>query len=110
MKIRQIINNITENWSVKAACFVLAIFIYIFFQLSIQETKTFWRYENGEWIQLTSPPKETVVFINYANLPQPGQEKVLYITETQYEKHEKKIFLYCFGNFVFNISFLSSAE
>ena len=41
MKIRQIINNITENWSVKAACFVLAIFIYIFFQLSIQETKTF---------------------------------------------------------------------
>lgn len=49
----------------------------------VKETKVFWRYENGEWIQLTSPPKETVVFINYSNLPETGEEKVLYITETQ---------------------------
>lgn len=49
----------------------------------IKETKTFWRYENGEWVLLTSPPKETVVFINYKDLPQQGQKEVLYITETQ---------------------------
>lgn len=49
----------------------------------VKETKVFWRYENGEWIQLTSPPKETVVFINYLDLPETGEEKVLYITETQ---------------------------
>lgn len=49
----------------------------------VKETKVFWRYENGEWIQLTSPPKETVVFINYSDLPETGEEKVLYITETQ---------------------------
>jgi hypothetical protein len=49
----------------------------------IKETKTFWRYEDGEWVQLTSQPKETVVFINYKDLPQQGQKEVLYITETQ---------------------------
>lgn len=49
----------------------------------VQETKVFWRYENGEWIQLTSPPKETVVFIDYEQLPPKGEPKVLYVTENQ---------------------------
>jgi hypothetical protein len=49
----------------------------------VNETKIFWRYEHGEWVQLTSPPKETVVFINYSDLPSNGETNVLYITETQ---------------------------
>lgn len=49
----------------------------------VKETKVFWRYEDGMWIQLTSPPKETVVFVNYSDLPAKGELEVLYITETQ---------------------------
>lgn len=49
----------------------------------IKETKTFWRYEDGEWVQLTSQPKETIIFTKFRELPKQGEEQVLYITETQ---------------------------
>ena len=49
----------------------------------IKSTKCLWRYEGGEWIQLTSPPKEQIVFLNYSDLPLVGESEVLYITETQ---------------------------
>lgn len=45
------------------------------------ETKILWRYDS-EWVQLTSPPKESIVFTKYAELPVKGELEVLYITET----------------------------
>lgn len=50
----------------------------------IQETKVFWRYENGEWEQLTSPPKESVVFLNYQDFPEVGTKEILYIASDLY--------------------------
>ena len=49
----------------------------------VKETKILWCYEGGEWVQLTSAPKEHIVFINYENLPQTGEKGVLYIVEDQ---------------------------
>lgn len=49
----------------------------------VKETKVFWRFEGGEWIQLTTPPKETVIFLNYSDLPKVGTKEVLYVTESQ---------------------------
>lgn len=49
----------------------------------VKETKIFWRFEGGEWIQLTTPPKETVIFLNYSDLPKVGTKEVLYVTESQ---------------------------
>ena len=48
----------------------------------VKETNVLWRYDgNYQWVQLTSPPKENILFLNYADLPSQGQEQVLYITE-----------------------------
>ena len=47
----------------------------------ILETNILWRYDGNEWIQLTSPPKENIVFVNYNDLPTQGKDEVLYITE-----------------------------
>jgi hypothetical protein len=48
----------------------------------VKETNILWRYDgNYQWVQLTSPPKENIVFLDYKDLPQQGKEKVLYITE-----------------------------
>lgn len=49
----------------------------------VKETKIFWRFEGGEWIQLTTPPKETIIFLNYSDLPNVGTKGVLYVTESQ---------------------------
>lgn len=49
----------------------------------VLDTNILWRYESG-WIQLTTPPKENVVFINYEDLPEEGMEQVLYITENNF--------------------------
>jgi len=41
MKIKEYINKVTENWAIKAACVLLAFFIYVFYTLSIQDSKSF---------------------------------------------------------------------
>ena len=41
MKIKDFIDKITDNWPVKAACVLLAICIYIFYTLSMQDSKSF---------------------------------------------------------------------
>ena len=47
----------------------------------VLETNVLWRYNQG-WVQLTTPPKESIVFLNNkAELPATGQDNVLYITD-----------------------------
>lgn len=41
MRIKDFINRITENWVVKAACILTAIFVYIFYTLSNQDSRSF---------------------------------------------------------------------
>lgn len=41
MKIREFISKATENWMVKAACVLLALCLYIFYTLSIQDKRSF---------------------------------------------------------------------
>lgn len=48
----------------------------------VKETKVLWRFENGEWHQLTTPPKESIIFLNYSNFPQQGEKEVLYVSES----------------------------
>lgn len=48
----------------------------------VKETKVLWRFENGEWHQLTTPPKESIIFLNYSNFPAIGTKEVLYISES----------------------------
>lgn len=47
----------------------------------IEDTKTFWRYNNSEWEQITSSPKESLVFAARADFPATGEENVLYVDE-----------------------------
>ena len=49
----------------------------------VKETAVLWRVEQGEWIQLTEPPQEWIVFTTYNELPKQGKLNTLYITETQ---------------------------
>ena len=44
----------------------------------VKEEKTLWHYEGQTWTQITEQPKESLVFENYENFPQIGEEKVLY--------------------------------
>ena len=47
----------------------------------VLETNILWRY-NGGWVQLTTPPRECVMFLNNkAELPATGQSNRLYITD-----------------------------
>ncbi|MBP3367116.1 MAG: hypothetical protein J6K96_09080 [Treponema sp.] len=41
MSIKQLLEETTKNWPVKAACFVLAAMIYFFHQVSLLDSKTF---------------------------------------------------------------------
>jgi YbbR domain-containing protein len=41
MKIKDFINKATDNWGVKAACVLLAAFFYIFYTLSMQDSRSF---------------------------------------------------------------------
>lgn len=62
----------------------------------VEETKIMWRYSNEEWIAITEPPTNNVIFIPYSELPEEGQYAVLYVcdkefyiwnpTEMKYEK------------------------
>jgi hypothetical protein len=49
----------------------------------VKETAILWCVEQGNWIQITSKPKEWIVFTTYDNLPKVGISDVLYVTETQ---------------------------
>lgn len=51
----------------------------------VSSTNILWRYDN-QWIQLTTPPREVVVFSD--ELPQQGVEKTLYITEEDIYKFD----------------------
>lgn len=42
----------------------------------VLDTHILWRYQETEWIPLTTPPKENVVFIG--ELPEKGEQNVLY--------------------------------
>lgn len=53
----------------------------------VSSTHVLWRYEKHEWIPLTTPPKECVVFTD--ELPQTGVEKTLYINGTQMYKFDE---------------------
>lgn len=51
----------------------------------VSSTNVLWRYDN-QWIQLTTSPREVVVFSN--ELPQQGVEETLYITEEDIYKFD----------------------
>lgn len=51
----------------------------------VSSTNVLWRYDN-QWIQLTTPPREVVVFSD--ELPQQGVEETLYITEKDIYKFD----------------------
>lgn len=51
----------------------------------VSSTNVLWRYDN-QWIQLTTPPREVVVFSD--ELPQHGVEETLYITEEDIYKFD----------------------
>ena len=52
----------------------------------VSSTSVLWRYENNQWIPLTTPPREKVVFTD--ELPQIGVEETLYIQGTKRYKYE----------------------
>lgn len=45
----------------------------------IKDTKMLWNYEGGQWLQITEPPKENLVFADYKDFPAIGEEQVLYV-------------------------------
>ena len=50
----------------------------------VKETKVLWCYEGGEWVSLTTPPKQQINFLtNYVDLPSVGEQNVLYIVGTR---------------------------
>lgn len=58
MKIKDFIEKITENWPVKASCVLLAICIYVFYTLSLQDSRSFTvplKIKNGSGIVPVSP-------------------------------------------------------
>ena len=72
----QIVVLFNENQRLSLAYPIEGLFYFV------KETNVLWRYDgNYQWVQLTSPPKENIIFLNYNELPSQGKEKVLYITE-----------------------------
>ena len=53
----------------------------------VSSTSVLWRYENNQWIPLTTPPREKVVFTD--ELPQIGVEETLYIQGTKMYKYDE---------------------
>ena len=48
----------------------------------VEDTAILWRYDNDNgWRQLTAPPSEQIVFLNRAEFPPIGKDKVLYVSE-----------------------------
>lgn len=48
----------------------------------VLETSILWRYEPDGWVQITSPPREQVVFLDRENFPTIGDASCIYISET----------------------------
>ena len=48
----------------------------------VLDTRVLWRYENNEWIALTTSPKESLVFVGENDLPEVGEKGILYATTT----------------------------
>jgi hypothetical protein len=46
----------------------------------VLDTRVLWRYQDTEWIPLTTPPKESVIFVGANALPEKGEQNVLYAT------------------------------
>lgn len=40
MKVKQLIDKIMENWPAKVGCFLMALFFYIFYQVSLLDSRT----------------------------------------------------------------------
>ena len=51
----------------------------------VKSTKILWTYENENWIQITEPPKQEVVY----GLPDVGEENVLYMEGTKLYRWDK---------------------
>lgn len=57
----------------------------------IMDTKTLWSYDGKYWTQVTEKPRENLVFGEYDEFPETGEEKVLYVDEKNiYRWSEKK--------------------
>ena len=41
MNIRQIFNKVTNQWPAKVICLIIAIFLYVFHQISLIDKKSF---------------------------------------------------------------------
>ena len=48
----------------------------------VLDTHVLWRYQQGEWIALTTSVKENVIFIGNDELPEKGIKDILYVTTT----------------------------
>ena len=50
----------------------------------VKDTKALWSYgQDKVWARITSEIKETVVFANYKDFPEQGEEKILYVDESK---------------------------
>lgn len=45
----------------------------------VEDTKILWRYQNGTWLQVTEPPKESIIFLSQEDFPEQGKEGILYV-------------------------------
>lgn len=49
----------------------------------VLDTRVLWRCQDGEWIPLTTPPRENIIFVgNKEELPEKGTIGILYATAT----------------------------
>ena len=53
----------------------------------VSSTSVLWRYENSQWIPLTTPPSEKIAFVD--RLPETGVEETLYIQGTRMYKFDE---------------------
>lgn len=66
----------------------------------VHETNTFWKYSDGNWTQLTTPPLEKIIFLeNDENLPTEGQDSVVYISDTKIYKWDKDKYVELGGSY-----------
>ena len=40
MKVKQFVDKLMDNWPVKVVCFVMALFFYVFYRVSILDRKS----------------------------------------------------------------------
>lgn len=46
----------------------------------VLDTRVLWRYQDTEWLPLTTSAKENMVFVGDGELPEQGEKNVLYAT------------------------------